>query len=134
MSIVLQEAGCFIESSEKIYFAHNFALYFYKIPTKDDDKITNSFHYITEEEYEKNVIQGTREFMLIKDSVSLPEFTFDMEFTNIILPPQAVDDCIAKFQTLFADALTSAQLIEKLANDTEKMTSITEEELRNIIN
>ena len=133
MSIVLQEAGQFIESEEKIYFAHNFALYFYKVPNVGE-KITNSFHYISEEEYADCKIGNMREFMLYDATPSLVDTAYNMETTNVILPPEAVDDCIEKFHTMFFDAIKSAQALEKMVSDPEKLKSITEEELTNIIN
>ena len=132
MSIVLQEAGQFIESDEKVYFAHNFALYFYKI-ANEGENITNSFKYISEEEYE-NKKANNLEFMLYECNPNLIENTYNLENTNIVLPPEAVDDCIEKFHQLFADAVKTADSIKELVNDPQKLKEIPEEELSNIIN
>lgn len=133
MSIVLQEAGEFIASDEKVYFAHNFALYFYRTENVGKN-ITDSFHFISEEEYADCKVEGEREFLVYDNTIGLIEHTYSMETTNVFLPPNAVDDCIEKFHSMFHDAIMSAKELEELVCDSEKLKSITEEELSNIIN
>lgn len=132
-SIVLQEAGQFIESDEKIYFSDKFALYFYKIPNNGEN-ITNSFHYISEDNYEKCKVEDNREFMLYECNPNMIESTYNLENTNIVLPPEAVDECIEKFHQLFADAIKTADSIKEIVNNPQKLKEIPEEELSNIIN
>ena len=116
MSIVLQEAGEFIATNEKVYFAHNFALYFYKT-TNVGKNITNSFHYISEEEYADCKVEDEREFLVYNNTIGLSEHTYNLETTNIFLPPNAIDDCIEKFHSMFHDAIMSAKALEELVHD-----------------
>ena len=106
MSIVLQEAGSFISTEGKIYFSDKFALYFYRDTVREgEEKIKDSFHFISEEEYNNSKLHDGREFLLFVGKADLFERTYDLATTNIKLPVECIEEFAEVFQQLFMSAV-----------------------------
>ena len=128
-TIVFQKAGEFTNLNEKIYYSDKFALYFYKIPLQESDVIiTNSFEYITEEEYTARKLSGGQEFILYENCPNLKEESYDLSITNVSIPVEAIEECIEKFTDVFTNATTMAKNVEDM-----KRLNIIDEEVSNII-
>ena len=129
MSITFQEAGEFVNTQGKVYFSDKFALYFYNVALDPSEPIiTNSFQYITEEEYGVHRLFNGEEFFLYENDPCLKEVTFDMSVTNVKIPVEAVEECIDRFTEMFSTVVTASKGIDDM-----KRLNLVDEEVSNIV-
>jgi hypothetical protein len=123
-TLTFQIAGEFIESDEKVYFAENFDLYFYKVPVsaKTTKNITNAFHHITPTELETKAV-NEREFMLYECKPDIQTIAFHLPDTDVAIPIDLVEEHITKLTRMYMQTATAGNdAIKTLLSPTEEHT------------
>ena len=103
MSIItLQTAGEFLECDRKVYYADNFNMYFYRNEVSDEspENVTNSFHFITDEEI-KNHKTLYGEFLLYEGKADIVLTTYQLGDTNIKIPVELIEEHILKLTSMY---------------------------------
>jgi hypothetical protein len=121
-TLILQIAGEFIETDEKIYFADNFDLYFYKVPVSEqtNKNITNAFQFISSSELETNVVND-REFMRYECKADMKTESYLIETTDIVVPTELIHEHITRLTNMYMHtASAGSRAIKTLISPTEE--------------
>jgi hypothetical protein len=137
-TITLRRAGSFTELSDKdnfIYYSPKFKIFFYNTHIKPSETIHIEFQHISSDDAIKGSVDD-RKFIVNYDLNRNPDksdndINYDMNTTNIILPPDAVNEMMMSFVTHMELSGTDNEFIKPLVKD---LTAAIQQQFKTDIN